>query len=234
MAGRQPIKRHRVAGEIVLDLHQSNLEVAVHLHLVKALEEAGRPRGVTPPGVSGHDVQFYQTEAHLTRTVAEFLADGVRAGQPLIVIATAAHRKAFAKELRVRGLDIDVILSGREAIWLDARETLSTFMEAGHPNPELFSATVGSVFERLLRKRYYLVVRAYGEMVDLLAQDGNMEGAVLLETLWNELAAKHSYSLLCGYSLDNFLHTPGPEDLKRVCSHHTRALPLEGFNEATA
>jgi hypothetical protein len=202
--------------------------------LVKALDEAGRPRALTRPGDAGHDVQFYRTEAHLTRTVAEFLADGVRAGQPLIVIATEAHRKAFARELRARGLDIDVILSGREAIWLDARDTLSTFMEAGHPNRELFMATVGSVFERLLRKRYYLVVRAYGEMVDLLAQDGNMEGAVLLEELWNELASRHAYSLLCGYSLENFLHTPGAEDLKRVCRHHTSALPLEGINEATA
>jgi hypothetical protein len=206
----------------------------VHLHLVKAFDEAARPIGTTRPGDPGHDVQFYRTDAHLTRTVADFLADGVRAGQPLIVIATEPHRKAFASELRARGLDIDVILSGREAIWLDARETLGAFMEGGHPNRDLFMATVGSVFERLLRKRYYLVVRAYGEMVDLLARDGNMEGAVLLEALWNELAAKHAYSLLCGYSLDNFLHAPGPEDLKRVCGHHTNALPLEVLNEATA
>jgi len=206
----------------------------MHLHLVKAFDEAARPIGATRAGDAGHDVQFYQTEAHLTRTVAEFLADGVRAGQPLIVIATEPHRKAFARELHARGLDIDVILSGREAIWLDARETLSAFMEAGHPNRDMFFATVGSVFEQVLKKRHYLVVRAYGEMVDLLAKDGNMEGAMLLEGLWNEIAAKHAYSLLCGYSLDNFLHEPGPEDLKRVCGHHTNTLPLERFNEATA
>jgi hypothetical protein len=210
-----------------------NEGVFLHLHLVKAFDEAARPTAPTRPGDSGHDVQFYQAEAHLTRAVSDFLADGVRAGQPLIVIATEPHRRAFASELRSRGLDVDVILSGREAIWLDARDTLAAFMEAGHPNREMFMATVGSVFERVLRKRQYLVVRAYGEMVDLLARDGNMEGAMLVEELWNELAAKHAYSLLCGYSLDNFLHEPGAEDLKRVCSHHTSALPLERFNEAT-
>src|SRR4051794_15213534 len=84
--------------------------VFLHLHLVKAFDEAARPTAPTRPGDSGHDVQFYQAEAHLTRAVSDFLADGVRAGQPLIVIATEPHRKAFASELRSRGLDINVIL----------------------------------------------------------------------------------------------------------------------------
>jgi DcmR-like sensory protein len=206
----------------------------MHLHLVKALEDSQRSARVTAAGDTGHDVQFYRTEAYLTRAVADFLATGVRAGQPLIVIATEAHRMGFARELQARGLDIDELLSGREAIWLDARETLAAFMESGHPNRELFFATVGSVFERVLKKRNYLIVRGYGEMVDLLAQDGNIEGSLLLEGLWNELADKYSYSLLCGYSLNNFLHEAGPQNLKRVCGHHTATLPLENYTEASA
>jgi DcmR-like sensory protein len=206
----------------------------MHLHLVNAVKESRRPSRGTPAGDIGHDVQFYQSEIHLLRTVADFLADGVRVGQPLVVIATEAHRKGFARELASRGLDIEELLSGREAIWLDARETLAAFMESGHPNRELFFATVGSVFDRVLKKRNYLIVRGYGEMVDLLAKDGNIEGSLLLEALWNELAQKYSYSLLCGYSLDNFLHEAGPQYVKRVCSHHTATLPLEPYTEARA
>jgi hypothetical protein len=206
----------------------------LHLHLVKALDDVGHPIGATPAGDVGHDVQFYKSDAYLTSVVADFLAAGVRVGQPLIVIATAPHRIAFARELRSRGLDIDEILSGREATWLDARETLAAFMEAGHPNPELFNATVGSVFDAVLRKRHYLVVRGYGEMVDLLVQDGNLEGAMLLEGLWNDLATKYAYSLLCGYSLENFLHEAGSQNLQRVCAHHNHSLPPEGYTEATA
>jgi hypothetical protein len=182
-------------------------------------------------------VAFYRTEAHLIRTAADFLADGVRAGQPLIVIATEKHRNAFVAALRARGLDPDELLSGREAIWLDARETLDAFMEGPRPDRELFMATVGSVFERVLRKRHYLIVRGYGEMVDLLAEDGNLEGAVAVEALWNELAQKYDYSLLCGYSFNNFLHETGAHGVRRVCEHHTHALPPEntdGNAEATA
>lgn len=197
------------------------------IQLEKALADSPCESGCTPAGLAGHDVQFYRTDDYLTSAVVEFLGDGIRAGQPVIVIATEAHRRAFAERLRIKGLDPDEVFSGRLAVWLDARETLSAFMEGGLPNRELFFATVGSVFERLLAKRYYLVVRAFGEMVDVLFKDGNAEGAVLLEQYWNELANQYKYSLLCGYSMENFLHEAGVAGFRRVCDHHTRALPFE-------
>jgi hypothetical protein len=177
--------------------------------------------------VVGHDVQFYRSEAYLTRAVVDFLAAGVVAGQPIVVIATEAHRQRFADGLRARGLDIDELSWGRLAVWLDARETLASFMEGDLPNRALFLATVGNVFERLLNNRSYLIVRGYGEMVDLLWKDGNEEGANRLEQLWNELADRYSYSLLCGYSVDNFPQNGCADAVRRVCSHHVHALPLE-------
>lgn len=195
------------------------------------LSESGSLSAPTPPGVPGHDVHFFKNDAQLSRAVVRFLSDAIRVGQPIIVIATEAHRLAFSAGLRDVGLDPDRVLSGRLAIWLDAQETLDSFMEGGMPNRELFTATVGSVFARLLDKRHYLVIRAYGEMVDLLWKSGNTEGASALEELWNELANKYKYSLLCGYSMDNFLHATGAEGLRRVCGHHTNVLPPEYMDE---
>ncbi|MFN2636099.1 MAG: MEDS domain-containing protein [Gemmatimonadaceae bacterium] len=208
--------------------------IEMHTHLTKALSEAPCQTGPTRAGECGHDVQFYRTDAYLTRAVVDFLSDGVRAGQPIIVIATEPHRRAFVEGLRSKGLDPEEYLSGRLAVWLDARETMESFMEGTLPNRELFFATVGSVFERLLSKRYYLTIRGYGEMVDLLWKDGNMEGAIQLEHLWNELANQYRYSLLCGYSVDNFLHEAGVSGFRRVCDHHTHALPLEALEQNVA
>jgi hypothetical protein len=199
----------------------------MHLRLAKAVSETASSIGPTPAGVAGHDVHFYGTDDELTNTASEFLAEGVRVGQPIVVIATEAHRRSFASALRSLGLDPDELLSDRLAVWLDARETLASFMEHGKPNRELFIATVGSVFEQLIDRRHYLVIRGYGEMVDLLWQDGNADGAMLLEELWNELAERYKYSLLCGYSLDNFLHEAGVSSVTRICRHHHGALPLD-------
>jgi hypothetical protein len=177
--------------------------------------------------MTGHDVHFYRTEASLVRNVVQFLADGVRAGQPIVVIATPEHRRVFKEGLIAQRLDVDELYSGRLAVWLDARDTLASFMEGGTPNRDLFMATLGNVFERLINKRSYLIVRGFGEMVDLLWKDGNTEGAILVEQLWNDLAKRYAYSLLCGYSVENFLIDGGVEKFRRVCTQHTHALPFE-------
>ena len=202
-------------------------------NLAETLSRACDP-GPTPPGLAGHDVHFYSSEESLVRSVVAFLSAGIRVGQPAIVIATQPHRTAFAAGLREKGLDPDEILAGRVVVWLDARETLNSFMDDKLPNRELFMATVGSVFEKVLGQRQYLVVRAFGEMVDLLFKDGNIEGAVLLEELWNELASSYKYSLLCAYSIENFLHESGVADFRRVCDQHTNALPLDTFRKNVA
>src|SRR5262245_53148354 len=61
--------------------------------------------GRTPRVMASHDVQFYRTNAFLVREVVNFLAQGLRAGQPLVIIATEPHRRAFADGLRALGLD---------------------------------------------------------------------------------------------------------------------------------
>jgi len=204
----------------------------IHPQLAKAVSDAACGVGPTRAGVAGHDVHFYKTDAQLAATVVDFLAAGVRIGQPIIVIATDAHRRAFADGLRLAGLDMEQVFSGRVALWLDARETLAAFMTGPLPDAELFAATVGNVFEKLLHNQRYLLVRAYGEMVDLLWKDGNVEGAMRLEELWNQLAEQYQYSLLCSYSVDHFLQEAGAEGVRRVCSHHTHVLPFEAIPES--
>ena len=202
--------------------------------LTQALVESNRRHGVTRPGMTGHDVHFYRSEASLVRTVVSFLAEGVRAGQPIVVVATREHQRLFQEGLGALGLDVDELYSGRLAVWLDARDTLASFMEGATPNRELFMATVGNVFEPLLNKRSYLIVRGFGEMVDLLWKDGNTQGALQLEQLWNDLADRYSYSLLCGYSVENVLVAGGVDGFRHICSQHGHALPLDHDGENVA
>lgn len=192
-------------------------------------EESGDPAAIGPSAhgrvwLAGHDVQFYDDDAFLCAGVARYLIEGARAGQPLIVIATPAHRREFQALMHSRGIDPDE-LHPNDAIWLDARETLSAFMEGGRPNAELFDATVGNVFEKALTNRRYAVVRAYGEMVDLLWREGKSDAALEVETLWNKLASKYAFSLLCAYAKESFVAHSRPDGIERICGHHSRVLP---------
>jgi hypothetical protein len=107
---------------------------------------------------------------------------------------------------------------------LDAHETLERFMVGDTPDPEAFGAFAGTVLGEMT-ERYPegTLVRAYGEMVDLLCREGRHEAAVRLEALWNKVAAAHGLALLCGYSMEHFHEEI--DLLERICEQHTHVMP---------
>lgn len=184
---------------------------------------------VNPIVESEHRVQFYETDAFLTEHVGDFALDALQRGEPLILIATPEHVAQVEEYLIRRGLSIPELCKSGRIGCLDAQETLDRFIVEGQPNPKLFEETVGALVRSFNRdgKR----VHAFGEMVALLCTQGNPAAAVHLEDLWNDLAAKHSISLLCAYPLDSF-SLPGQEQLFRhICRQHDRLMPTEAVNE---
>ena len=65
-------------------------------------------------------------------------------------------------------------------------------------------------------------IRAYGEMVDVLWKQGLSKAAIELEILWNKLALKHSFSLLCGYSMGSFYKQT--QQLDQIASLHSEVI----------
>ena len=75
-------------------------------------------------------------------------------------------------------------------------------------------------------------IRAYGEMVDVLWRDGNTDGAIRLEELWEELGESYAFSLLCAYAMGNFYKTTDVGAFREICHRHTHVLPTERYLEA--
>ncbi len=169
-----------------------------------------------------HAVKFYGEEQSLFTTVAGFLSEGLIAGQPAIVIATKPHTEAICEHLRERLIDVEEARRSGELVILDADEMLSLFMVDGLPNAELFERNVGSFIAQTLGGRKRMVLRAYGEMVDVLWKQGDSEAAILLEILWNKLALKHSFALLCGYAMGSFYKQS--KNYEDVVEQHTHVL----------
>ncbi len=151
---------------------------------------------------SEHFVQFYESEVFLLDSLSGFIDTGLSAGDACIVIATKAHRERLEERLKAKGLDLIAAHTRGEYIALDAVETLSKFMVDGLPEPQRFLEIIGSIIRQAGEGR--LRVRAFGEMVALLWEEGNQAGAIHLEELWNDLAGIHSFSLFCAYPMHGF------------------------------
>lgn len=179
------------------------------------------------PAQHNHIVQFYEREDFLYDNVAHFLAAGLTAGEPVIVIATQAHRTAFATRLKLNAIDVAAVTATGQLTLLDAEETLAQFMVGDAPDWERFRQVVGAVIEKSRTGREGLRVRAYGEMVDLLWRAGNRQAAIALEELWNDLSHEHSFSLLCAYVMGNFYRSGDTDPFEHVCRTHSHVIPAE-------
>jgi hypothetical protein len=175
-----------------------------------------------------HAVRFYQDALGLSAIVGDFLGEGFEQHQPAIVVARPVHRLAIESQLTKRGLDVAQLTRDSALLVLDADEMLASFMVDGMPDAIRFRETIIPAIERVSAGRPLGIVRAYGEMVDVLWKNGEVVAATRLETLWNALANTHAFSLLCGYSMGNFYKDAAVEE---ICSHHSHIVSEAG--EAT-
>jgi len=189
-----------------------------------------QPQAAGVDAASGqHHVQFYDRDDHLYDVVAGYLGAGFEAGQPLVVIATEAHREAFCRLLEADGFHVAQARGEGRLTLLDARETLATFMVNGMPDWERFRSSVGGVLQACIARGGRAPIRAYGEMVDLLSKDGNPQAALRLEEYWNDLGKLYPFVLFCAYSMDGFASAEQRQQFESVCHVHTHVVPAEDF-----
>lgn len=172
-----------------------------------------------------HAVQFYKDETSLAGTAAQFLADGLAMGQLGFVIATPSHTESILRELAARGLDVGALRTTGELQFFDADKMLASFMLDGVPDPAMFRSGLGLVIEKLCEGREPCPIRAYGEMVDRLWQQGNADGAIKLEILWNQLAETYDFSLLCGYAFGHFYKETRDPRYQAIVEQHSHVMP---------
>ncbi|MGO4596056.1 MEDS domain-containing protein [Terrabacter sp. 2RAF25] len=170
----------------------------------------------------GHAVSFYALDSEGIDAVARFVADGWDRDECVVVVATAQHRAAVADLLAGRGYDPAARTGNGRFLALDAEETLEQIMLDGRVDPDLFLARAGQVIARASSAG--VPIRAFGEMVSQLWQNGLVEAAIELELMWNQLLREHDFTLLCAYPTGAFEHAQ-LVDVRRVCELHTDLLP---------
>src|SRR5262245_5863659 len=177
-----------------------------------------------------HAVRFYETPESICQAAAEFIAEAIAANQPALVIIRSERRALLLGDLHERGLDVDALLSAGDLLVLDARETLAVLMVDGQPSASVLDEQAALMFERLCHGRRDCTIWAYGEMVDLLWESGNPVAAMLMEILWNRLAASWKLCILCGYSVRNVYKDANIAD---IVGQHTHAFGVEAALHAS-
>jgi hypothetical protein len=169
--------------------------------------------------VSEHIVQFFDSDESRAECVAQFLADGIRLGEPAIVVAKPSNWAAVSEQLENLKVPVQTAIDDGMLVIRDAADTLRRLSRHGVPDADAFEAIVGKAVAGLAQRGTR--VRAYGEMVDMLAQRGELAEAIKLEHLWNALGARVPFFLMCGYSAAHFVATATHRALREICGAHS-------------
>ena len=146
----------------------------------------------------------------------------LRVGEAVLIVATPEHRTSLVEELKSGGVDIRTHAREGRFTMVDANDLLASFLVNAHPDPTRFEAEVGRLLTEVRAKSKSLDhrVTVFGEIVNLLWQQGNKQGAIELEALWNDALMKNAFHLHCGYDR-SYLRG---DDESSVCNVHTHTL----------
>jgi len=176
----------------------------------------------TVHGLAAHVVDFYDRDEDLIASLVDYVAAGFDAGDAVVVLATAPHRAALETASAGAGIDLRTARASGAFTMVDAADTLAGFMVDGIPQMDPFASVVGDLIRQAAADGR--PVRAFGEMVALLWDEGNVAAAIDLEALWDQLATGCQLSLYCAYKMSSLAAHGDLGSTNEVCQRHSTVI----------
>ena len=183
-------------------------------------------------GSHRHVVQFYDRDEELAENAGSYLAGAIADGGAAIIVATPVRCAAFEARLAAGGVDVGVARRDGTLVCLDATRVAQRLSRGGRVNLAAFGTQFRPAI--LAAGEAPGPVRIYGEVVALLWAAGQVNAALELEGLWNELGREIPFSLFCGYPRQLVESTQRHGAVAEVCRLHTAVAGQPPADRAAA
>jgi len=180
-------------------------------------------------GPRDHIVQLYQDQQFLNRAVCRFAAGAIANGEGVILVPTAAHWEAFRPRLEAEGVDVKAAQSDGQLTVVDADELLPRFMKDSMPDAPVFLGLASDVIAKARDDNRFPKVRWWGEMVNVLWEQGNVAASMNLEDQFDRLAKHHEIAIFCSFVMDNFSSDVQSRLLPRLGQNHSHLIPVQDY-----
>ena len=176
-----------------------------------------------------HIVQLYQDQEFLNRAVCRFAAAAIANGEGVILVPTAAHWDAFRPRLESQGVNVKAAQERGQLSVVDADTLLPQFMNNAMPDAPVFLGLAADVIARARGAGEYPKVRWWGEMVNILWEQGNTAASMNLEDQFDRLAHDQDIAIFCSFVMDNFDGDVHTRMLPRLGESHSHLIPVEDY-----
>jgi hypothetical protein len=172
-----------------------------------------------------HAVQLYEEGSFPSNAVLNFLLGAIQAKSGVLVVATSANLQALADSLSPRGISLTKLIQVGRIVIKDAAVLLAEITKNDRFDASEVKLALASLVDPLVHK--FGAVSIYGEMVDLLLKDGQIDWMLEVENIWNEYCTDKEARVMCGFHADWIFPLPGMELVDRISERHTEMIPIE-------
>lgn len=156
-----------------------------------------------------HVVQFYDSDSFLYDSISSFLLTSFFSSQEAaVVLATSNHIVALEHQLFHQHCLFPEVMKRRGQLLMCEAESVLREISANGLTQDSFESFIVPICSKLRDKGYGRIL-IYGELVNILCEQGRYWDAVQLEKIWNiflqgPIGTEHGVELLCGYRMDVF------------------------------
>lgn len=184
--------------------------------------------GLVCPISNNHAVQYFENPENLSESVTQFILSGLSDGEGVVVVSTEHHLDLIKRELSLNRCDYKTAQQEGKLVFFNATETLKKVFVNGEIQRDRLRNLVVPLISQMIGE--FGGLRVYGEMVNLLSAAGHYSAVIELEEIWNELGREFSFSLYCGYTLDNFDTEDHSKRFQSICDVHSHVLPISSYS----
>ena len=186
-------------------------------------------RVVAHPAPGDHIVQLYQDRDFLNCAVCRFVGAGLANGEGVLLFSTLTNWNAIRPRLDAEGVDVHAAQQRGQLTVFNADELLSRFMRGGMPDPPTFKGVLGDIIGQAHAGGSYQKLRAWGEMVNVLWERGDVDASMNLEDLFDQLNKIVDIVMFCSFLMDNFNGDVHEAMLPRLGMNHSHLIPVEDY-----
>jgi DNA-binding NarL/FixJ family response regulator len=168
-----------------------------------------------------HGLLFCSSDAVLVAAFSRFIAGALDRGSAVIVLVTEAHERSLLRSLHASQVDFALAIRQQRYVSVSITEMLAKVMVNGCPDPTRFLNAAEELLTEAARRAVgqHAEVAACGECSPTVWADGNVEAAIQLEQLWDDVAKSRPMDILCAYPLA--ARDESAPAVRRLCAEHT-------------
>jgi hypothetical protein len=174
----------------------------------------------TPTVPLFHNAYFYESNEFPENPIAEFLREGLVAGENAVVVTSPRHISRIEDELNRLGVRLG---PSSQKVWsvVDTSSAADALL-SGYPVEGVTGRFIARAVRYARENSLTGRVRIYGDLADLMLRLHKPNIAFALEQFGNQIAADGMTKVYCGYSGDSFPDATFARHFTRLCLLHDR------------